>query len=107
MAPTSPETLAAKVALDRRNADGTAPASRATTSTPDSAQADIAASPNPGATVPAANTSGAATSYTVVKGDTLSSIAKKHSLQVSQLRAWNHLKNDSLQLGQVLRLSSN
>ena len=44
---------------------------------------------------------GPATSYTVVKGDTLSGIAKKRWLQVSQLRAWNHLKNDSLQLGRV------
>ena len=45
--------------------------------------------------------------YTVVKGDTLSGIAKKHSVQVAQLREWNHLKNDNLQLGQSLRLSSN
>ncbi len=108
IAPTSPETLAAKVALDRRNAGGTASASPTITSAPGSAQADIAASPHPDASqVPAANTSSAATSYTVVKGDTLSGIAKKHSLQVSQLRAWNHLKSDNLQLGQVLRLSSN
>ena len=58
------------------------------------------------AATPAAAPSAAATSYTVVKGDTLSSIAQDHSLQVAQLREWNALKNDKLQLGQVLRLSS-
>jgi phosphate transport system substrate-binding protein len=83
MAPTSPKTLAAKVALDQRNVGSKVPAAPATTA------------------------NGAETSYTVVKGDTLSGIAKKHSLQVTQLRAWNHLKNDNLQLGQVLRLSGN
>jgi len=47
-----------------------------------------------------------AATYTVVKGDTLSGIAKKHSVQVTQLREWNHLKNDNLQLGQSLRLGN-
>jgi phosphate transport system substrate-binding protein len=45
--------------------------------------------------------------YTVVKGDTLSLIAKQHSVEVSQLREWNHLKSDNIKLGQVLFLSSN
>ncbi|CAM5339833.1 LysM peptidoglycan-binding domain-containing protein [Rhodanobacter lindaniclasticus] len=43
--------------------------------------------------------------YKVVRGDTLSSIAKAHAVDVAQLRAWNRLKSDELQLGQVLRVS--
>ena len=43
--------------------------------------------------------------YKVVRGDTLSSIAKAHSVEVAQLRAWNQLKSDHLQQGQVLRVS--
>ena len=45
--------------------------------------------------------------YTVIKGDTLSSIAKTHSVEVSQLREWNNLKSDNIKLGQKLRVSSN
>jgi phosphate transport system substrate-binding protein len=45
--------------------------------------------------------------YTVAKGDTLSSIAKTHSVEVSQLREWNNLKSDNIKLGQTLRVSSN
>lgn len=48
-----------------------------------------------------------ATTYTVGKGDTLSTIARKHALQPQQLREWNHLKNDHVQLGQSLRISIN
>ena len=44
------------------------------------------------------------TTYKVSKGDTLSSIAKRHTVEVAQLREWNHLKNDQIKLGQVLRI---
>lgn len=44
--------------------------------------------------------------YTVVKGDTLSGIAQKKSVTVADLRDWNHLKNDNIRLGQVLKVSS-
>ena len=44
--------------------------------------------------------------YTVSKGDTLSTIAKRHSVEVAQLREWNHLKGDQIRLGQVLRVSN-
>lgn len=44
--------------------------------------------------------------YTVNKGDTLSSIAKRHAVNVAQLREWNHLKGDQIRLGQVLRVSN-
>ena len=92
IAPTSPDTLAAKLALEQRNA-----ANAAANAAAPSASASTSAAPT-AATV--------ATTYTVVKGDTLSGIAKKHSVQVTQLREWNHLKNDNLQLGQTLRLGN-
>ena len=44
-------------------------------------------------------------SYTVAKGDTLSKIARKYSLNVADLRKWNDLKSDTLQVGQVLQLA--
>ncbi|HEX7129507.1 MAG TPA: substrate-binding domain-containing protein [Rhodanobacteraceae bacterium] len=45
--------------------------------------------------------------YTVDKGDTLSKIARRYSLSVADLRKWNDLKNDVLQVGQVLQLRAN
>ena len=51
-----------------------------------------------------ANATQASTTYKVTKGDTLSTIAKRHSVEVAQLREWNHLKNDQIKLGQVLRI---
>ena len=49
--------------------------------------------------------SAAGKTYKVVKGDTLSAIAKRNSVEVSQLREWNHLKGDQIKLGQMLRVS--
>jgi phosphate transport system substrate-binding protein len=46
-------------------------------------------------------------SYTVDKGDTLSKIARRYSVSVADLRKWNDLKNDMLQVGQVLQLRAN
>jgi phosphate transport system substrate-binding protein len=45
-------------------------------------------------------------SYTVATGDTLYSIAKKHSVDVARLRSINGLKNDNVRLGQVLQVGS-
>lgn len=45
-------------------------------------------------------------SYTVGKGDTLFSIARKHSVDVAQLRDWNHLKDNNVKLGQSLRVGN-
>ncbi|BCE01405.1 N-acetylmuramoyl-L-alanine amidase [Marinicellulosiphila megalodicopiae] len=42
--------------------------------------------------------------YTVKSGDTLSGIAYKHRINMSQIKAINHLKSDSLRIGQVLKL---
>jgi LysM repeat protein len=48
----------------------------------------------------------AGATYKVSKGDTLSTIAKKHGVDVTDLRRWNHLKNDRIRLGQVLQVSN-
>jgi membrane-bound lytic murein transglycosylase D len=43
-------------------------------------------------------------SYKVRKGDTLSSIARRFSVTVQQLMAWNGLKNSNIKRGQSLKL---
>ncbi len=49
----------------------------------------------------------ATATYTVVQGDTLSSIAQRKHLSVDQLVRYNHLSNaDDLSEGQVLRLAA-
>ena len=93
VAPTSPDTLAAKLALDRRNAEH-------------KAAANSAANASPSATVDAAPAAATVATYTVVKGDTLSGIAKAHGVSVEMLRQWNHLRGDNLKLGQSLRLGN-
>lgn len=40
--------------------------------------------------------------YTVVRGDTLFLIARAHGVTVEQLRAWNGLEGDLIEVGQVL-----
>ncbi len=45
--------------------------------------------------------------YTVVKGDTLYSIAKKNGLNYRELAKWNHIKDPRrLRVGQELRLTA-
>lgn len=51
------------------------------------------------------NTSSATGSYRVVSGDTLYSIAQRHGMTVSQLRAVNHLQDENLRVGQTLRVT--
>lgn len=46
--------------------------------------------------------SGSNNTYTVVKGDTLSGIAKKFNTTVSELKEINHLTSNLIQIGQVL-----
>lgn len=43
--------------------------------------------------------------YTVVKGDTLSKIARENNTTIVALRSLNNLKSDALSIGQVLRVS--
>ena len=42
------------------------------------------------------------TCYVVKKGDTLSYIARRYRVSVSQLKAWNHLRSDRLSIGQKI-----
>ena len=86
IAPTSERTAIARAAMDNRNA----------------ANAKLSAAANAGSAA-----SRAAASYTVAKGDTLSTIAAKHGVSVADLRSWNHLKNDNIRLGQSLQVSNN
>ena len=51
------------------------------------------------------NGSTATGSYRVVSGDTLYSIAQRHGMTVSQLRAVNHLQDENLRVGQALRVT--
>ncbi len=51
------------------------------------------------------NVSGAA-AYTVKKGDTLSDIAMKHGVSVAQLKEWNKLKDNRINIGQKLKVKA-
>lgn len=119
VAPTSPDTLAAKMALENRRAEekDTARLNRVSGSVSDATVSSVAYAKGSATTVSQANgkdfgkvTADASqtgpTTYKVSKGDTLSSIAKRHTVEVAQLREWNHLKNDQIKLGQVLRVST-
>lgn len=44
--------------------------------------------------------------YRVGAGETLYSIARRHNVDVAQIRAWNHLKDNTVKVGQVLRVSA-
>jgi phosphate transport system substrate-binding protein len=116
IAPTSPDTLAARQALEQRRADAkdTARLSKVQGSVSDVTVTGVAHANGSATTVSrtegkdfgkvTANATQASTTYKVTKGDTLSTIAKRHSVEVTQLREWNHLKNDQIKLGQVLRI---
>ncbi len=77
-------------AAQQRTSTGNA----STTSSADASADDAAAAPPT-----------PSTTYTVISGDTLSSIAKKHAVSIAQLRRWNHLRGNDIQIGQVLRIS--
>ena len=53
-------------------------------------------------TKPGPSTSSGTLKYKVKKGDTLSSIARKHHVTVANLKKWNNLKSDKIQIGQTL-----
>jgi len=46
-----------------------------------------------------------ATSHKVRSGETLSSIARRYGTSVSRLKSWNGLRNDRIQVGQVLTVN--
>ncbi len=43
--------------------------------------------------------------YKVVKGDTLTKIAKKYGTTVTNLKKWNGLKSSTIKIGQVLNVT--
>jgi phosphate transport system substrate-binding protein len=124
VAPTSADTLAAKLALEKRNAaskqearlthvsgrvagvsvSGTAHVEGAATTVSQPASGSAFGKVTADAMQSRARSAGA--TYKVSKGDTLSTIAKKHGVDVTDLRRWNHLKNDRIRLGQVLQVSN-
>lgn len=44
--------------------------------------------------------------YTVVSGDTLSQIAHRHGISVTQLRNWNQINSHMIYVGQVLKIEN-
>ena len=51
---------------------------------------------------PAAGT----TTYTVKKGDVLSTIAERHGCSVAQIKQWNNLSSNNIQIGQKLKVAA-
>lgn len=51
---------------------------------------------------PAAGT----TTYTVKKGDVLSTIAERHGCTVAQIKQWNNLSSNNIQIGQKLKVAA-
>ncbi|MBC1577636.1 LysM peptidoglycan-binding domain-containing protein, partial [Listeria seeligeri] len=52
------------------------------------------------------STSSNAKTYTVVKGDSLWKIATKYNVSVANLKSWNNLKSDTINIGQKLKVSA-
>jgi membrane-bound lytic murein transglycosylase D len=46
------------------------------------------------------------TYYTVRRGDNLSTIAHRHGVSVQQLRQWNNLRSNRLNIGQRLKIKN-
>lgn len=61
-------------------------------------------SPSSPSTPSKPNTS--ASTYTVVSGDTLSQIAHKHGISVTQLKNWNNIQSHIIHIGQVLNIKN-
>ena len=47
-------------------------------------------------------TSSEAPTHTVVRGDTLSKLAQSYNCSVSDLRTWNNIEGDLIEVGQIL-----
>lgn len=63
---------------------------------------EMAQADNPKTTTQPAKSKETTKKYTVKKGDTLSKIAVKYHVTVSNLKKWNHLKSDKIREGQKL-----
>lgn len=59
-----------------------------------------------GAAAPSAPTPASNATYTVVKGDTLSAIARSHNISLAELRQWNNLSGDLIFPGQQLTVAN-
>lgn len=106
IAPTSERTAQARRALEqRRAAKASLKGVRGEATTVDKAAARGPAFAKVTASATVKTRAAKRHTYKVAKGDTLSSIAHSHALDVADLRAWNHLKRDEVKPGQVLRLS--
>jgi membrane-bound lytic murein transglycosylase D len=71
-------------------------------SAPASASSSSSSSSSTAATSAPAN----ATTYTVKSGDVLGRIAERHGCTVAQLKAWNGLTSNNIQVGQKLIVSA-
>lgn len=60
---------------------------------------------NPSTTKPTTPSKPTTVSYTVVKGDTLSKIAKQYNVTIKDIKDWNGLTTDNIFVGQVLKVS--
>ena len=54
--------------------------------------------------IPSSTTSSTYFDYVVVSGDSLYSIARKYNTTVDEIKSINNLKNNSLSIGQILRI---
>ncbi|WP_305067551.1 LysM peptidoglycan-binding domain-containing protein [Marinilactibacillus sp. Marseille-P9653] len=57
------------------------------------------------APIPGSNQQTGSSSYTVVNGDTLTSIARRHNISISSIKSLNNLKSDLIFVNQKLTLS--
>lgn len=61
---------------------------------------------DPASSKPAEKPNTPAGNYTVVRGDTLSAIAHRHGITVTQLQNWNGIKSHMIYVGQVLKIEN-
>lgn len=52
----------------------------------------------------ASSSSGSTVTHTVKKGETLSSIARKHNCTVNEIKKWNGMKSNNIKVGQKLKI---
>jgi peptidoglycan DL-endopeptidase LytE len=57
-----------------------------------------------GSTTPQVKSAATGSTYTVQSGDTLSHIAVRYDVSVSQIKSWNDLKSDTIYVGQKLSM---
>lgn len=71
-----------------------------------SAPASTSSSSSSSSSASAASAPANATTYTVKSGDVLGKIAERHGCTVAQLKAWNGLTSNNIQIGQKLIVSA-